>query len=184
MQDDRKFSGHGDLGLQEADPFDQPEPPGLEPAPVGHAGEQHACGLEEVGSHHGIAAFGDPAGPIDLARGVAARRQAEVGANRPGAPGAGRLVYRRLERGSDRRTVPTRPRGTQPAGRPQASASGLDRQRLLRATGSQEGPGVIFFAFQTSDVILWVFLKRFHTKWTPAKVENGPVTLQFLGQLR
>ena len=40
MQDDRKFSGHGDLGLQEADPFDQPEPPGLEPTPVGYAGGQ------------------------------------------------------------------------------------------------------------------------------------------------
>ncbi len=60
---------------------------------------------------------------------------------------------------------------------------GFGRQRLLRATGSQEGPGVIFFAFQTSDVILGVLLKRFHTKWTAAKVENGSVTLQLLGQL-
>ncbi len=55
-------------------------------------------------------------------------------------------------------------------------------QRLLRATGSQEGPGVIFFALQTSDVIFGVLLKRLHTKWTAAKVENGPITLQFLGQ--
>ncbi len=70
-----------------------------------------------------------------------------------------------------------------PEGNIQASASGLDRQRLLRGTGSQEGPGVIFFAFQTSDVIFRVLLKRFHTKWTAAKAENGPVTLQFRGQL-
>ena len=45
-----------------------------------------------------------------------------------------------------RRTVPTRPRDTQPPARPQAPASGLDRQSLLRAAGSQEGPGVIFLA--------------------------------------
>jgi hypothetical protein len=42
-------------------------PPGLEPAPVMHAGHEHAGGLEEVGPDQAITAFGDPAGPIDFA---------------------------------------------------------------------------------------------------------------------
>jgi hypothetical protein len=47
--------------------------PGFEFAPVAHPGEQHAGGLEKVAPHHGIAASGDPAAPVDLARGSAAR---------------------------------------------------------------------------------------------------------------
>jgi hypothetical protein len=58
---------------------------------VRHAGHEHAGGLEEVGPDHGIAAFGDPAGPIDLARGMAAWRQPEVGADAPGASEAARV---------------------------------------------------------------------------------------------
>ena len=50
MQEDRQPSGHGDLGFLEADAFHQPEPPGLEPAPVRHAGEQHAGGLTTSGT--------------------------------------------------------------------------------------------------------------------------------------
>ncbi len=78
MQDDRQLACHGDPGLLEADAFDQPVTPGRELAPLLHPGEQHAGGLKEVGSYHGIAAFGDPAGPIDLARSMAAWCQPEI----------------------------------------------------------------------------------------------------------
>ena len=78
MQDDRQLPGDGDLGLLEADAFPQPVTPGLERAPSRHPGEQHAGGLEQVGSDHGIAALGDPPRPIDLTGGMAARRQPEV----------------------------------------------------------------------------------------------------------
>ncbi len=44
--------------------------------------QQHAGGLEEVSPDHGITAFGDPTAPIDLARGIAARRQSDIGADR------------------------------------------------------------------------------------------------------
>ncbi len=52
--------------------FLQPVTPGFELAPVRRAREQHAGGLEEVGPEHSIAAFGDPPGPVDLTRGIAA----------------------------------------------------------------------------------------------------------------
>ena len=103
MQDDRQIVRHGDLGLLEANAFPQPVTPGFELAPVLHPGEQHAGGLEQVGPEHSIAALGDPPAPVDLARGIAARRQSDIGAHRPGAPEAGRLVDHRAEsQGGDR----------------------------------------------------------------------------------
>src|SRR5215472_448331 len=66
--------------------------PSLELAPSLHTGEQHTSSLEEAGSDHGIAALGDPAGQVDLARGIAAWRQSEVGADTPGASEAAWLI--------------------------------------------------------------------------------------------
>jgi len=43
--------------LLEADALFEAHAPGFELAPLGHAREQDAGGLEEVGSDHGIAAF-------------------------------------------------------------------------------------------------------------------------------
>ena len=91
MQDDRQLPCHGDLGLLEANAFPQPVTPGLELAPLRHAREQHAGGLEEIGPEHSIAAFGDPTAPINLARGIAARRQSDKGADRPEPPAASLL---------------------------------------------------------------------------------------------
>ena len=50
-----------------------------------------------------IAAFGDPAAPVDLARGKAARRQPEIGADAARSPEPGRIIDCRIERqGGDR----------------------------------------------------------------------------------
>jgi hypothetical protein len=68
--------------------------PGLEFGPAGHAGHEHAGGFEEIGPDQAITALGDPAGPIDLARGISSRRQSEVGTDASGAPEATGLANR------------------------------------------------------------------------------------------
>ncbi len=70
----RRLPCHRDLGLLEADAFPQPVTPGFELSPLRHSGEQQSGSLEEVGPAHSIAAFGDPTAPVDLTRGIAARR--------------------------------------------------------------------------------------------------------------
>ncbi len=67
MQDDRKFSGHGDLGFREADAFHQPESPGLEPAPLGHADEA----IREISVNGGMLAAEALHGILELAAGTA-----------------------------------------------------------------------------------------------------------------
>ena len=84
MENDRQLPGHGDLGLLEADAFPQPVTPGFERAPLRHPGEQHAGGLEEVDPDHRSPHLEIRPAPIDLARGMAARCQPEVGADAPG----------------------------------------------------------------------------------------------------
>ena len=69
---------------------------------MGDAGHEHAGGFEEIGPDQAITAFGDPAGLIDFARGIAARRQPEVGADASGSLKAAGITNRGAEgRGID-----------------------------------------------------------------------------------
>jgi len=47
--------------------------------------QQHPGGLDQIGEHQPVTAFGDAAGAIGLARAVASRGQAEIGADIGGA---------------------------------------------------------------------------------------------------
>src|SRR5438876_11751412 len=67
MQNDGKFSSHGNLGFAKPASLRKPDSPGFECGPLCYTGEQHIGGLVEVTSQHLIAAFRDPTCPVDLA---------------------------------------------------------------------------------------------------------------------
>jgi hypothetical protein len=84
MYDDGQFSGDGDLRLLQAVSFGEPKPPRLERGPFLDARQQRARRLEQIRPDRAVAAFGDSAALVDLARLIAARRETEVCTNATG----------------------------------------------------------------------------------------------------
>ena len=67
---------HGELArkrrsrLLHAGSFGEAQTPRLERTPFLHAREQNACRLEQISTHHRVAAFGDTPRPVNFAGGV------------------------------------------------------------------------------------------------------------------
>jgi hypothetical protein len=77
MHDHRQPAGQCDNGLLLTAPLGNVHRPSLEPRPSGRSNQHCLCGLVEKGSHHGVAALGDPADAAILARLVENRRQSQ-----------------------------------------------------------------------------------------------------------
>src|SRR5262249_2399208 len=97
MQNDGKLSSEGNLGFAQAASLRKPDAPGFERRPLCYAGEQDIGSLVEVTSQQLVAAFRDSAAPVDLARGVSAGRQSDIGSDASRTLEAGGIVDRRKE---------------------------------------------------------------------------------------
>ena len=81
VQDDGKFSSHGDAGFAQAPTSCDAHAPGLESRPFRNPRQQHIGSFVEVAPQHSVAAFGDPTSPVSLAGRVSSGRQSHVGSN-------------------------------------------------------------------------------------------------------
>ena len=81
MHDGGQFSCHSDFGFLEADAFHQLDTPSLDSAPFRDACQQDASCLEQITPQHRVAAFGDPASPVNFARGIPSWREANISSN-------------------------------------------------------------------------------------------------------
>src|SRR5215212_3942162 len=84
VHDHGEFPRHSNGGALEADPLPKLEAPSPQPTLGRAAGQDHRCRLKQKPSHLAIAPAGDMAIIVDLARLIAAGRQAEPGPNRAG----------------------------------------------------------------------------------------------------
>ena len=71
MQNDRELTRDCNLCLAEPVALGEPYSPGLHGGPFWDARQQNPGCFKQVTSQHGVTAFGDSAGPIDLPGGVA-----------------------------------------------------------------------------------------------------------------
>jgi hypothetical protein len=79
MHDNRELPRHGDFGSTHAGTFGHPEAPGFKSRPFLATGQQHVCGLVEIGPDERITAFGDATAHISFTRLIAFWRKAEKG---------------------------------------------------------------------------------------------------------
>lgn len=78
--DHRQLPGDCDMRFLQADPLDQPEPPGLESGEPGYPGQKNVGRFVEERSDHPVAAFGDPTLVVNLSRLITSWRQSEINA--------------------------------------------------------------------------------------------------------
>ena len=75
---DSQLAGDGHLSLLEPCAIPQPQTPLAQRRWPLNAGQQDVGGFEQVAPGHAVFGLGDPSGPVDLARLVRARREAQV----------------------------------------------------------------------------------------------------------